>query len=70
MHFNTVVRSEAELRELMGDPVAPPVVEKTLSSLDRHCLTFIARSPFVLIASSDAARPDGHFSQRAMRRAS
>ncbi len=54
MHFNTVVRSEAELRELMGDPVAPPVVEKTLSSLDRHCRTYIARSPFVLVASSDA----------------
>jgi PPOX class probable FMN-dependent enzyme len=54
MRFNTVVRSEAELRELMGAPVAPPVVEKTLSSLDRHCLTYIARSPFVLVASSDA----------------
>ena len=37
----------------MGDPVAPPVVDKTLSSLDRHCLAFIARAPFVLIASSD-----------------
>jgi predicted pyridoxine 5'-phosphate oxidase superfamily flavin-nucleotide-binding protein len=38
----------------MGGPVAQPVVDKTLSSLDRHCLTFIARSPFVLIASSNA----------------
>jgi PPOX class probable FMN-dependent enzyme len=38
----------------MGDPVAPAVVEKTLSSLDRHCLTFIGRSPFVLIATSNA----------------
>lgn len=55
MDFKSVVRSEAELRELMGPPVAPPVVEKTLASLDRHCLTYIARSPFVLIASSDAA---------------
>lgn len=53
MKFSNVVRSEAELRTLMGDPVAPPVVDKTLSSLDRHCLAFIARSPFVLIASSD-----------------
>jgi PPOX class probable FMN-dependent enzyme len=44
-----------ELRSLMGDPIAPPVVEKTLSSLDRHCLTFIGRTPFVLIASNDAA---------------
>jgi uncharacterized protein len=38
----------------MGGPIAPPVVEKTLSSLDRHCLTFIQRSPFVLISSSNA----------------
>ena len=54
MKFNNVVRSEAELRALMGGPVAASVVEKTLSSLDRHCLTFIKRSPFVLIASSNA----------------
>jgi PPOX class probable FMN-dependent enzyme len=54
MKFNNVIRSEMELRALMGGPVAPSVVEKTLSSLDRHCLTFIKRSPFVLIASSNA----------------
>jgi uncharacterized protein len=52
--FNDVVRSEMDLRALMGGPVAPPVVEKTLSALGRHCLTFIERSPFVLIASSNA----------------
>jgi PPOX class probable FMN-dependent enzyme len=38
----------------MGAPVGPPVVEKTLSALDRHCLAFIGRSPFVLISSNDA----------------
>lgn len=54
MEFKDLVQSEAELRALMGDPVAPPVVEKTLTSLDRHCDTFIGRSPFVLIASSDS----------------
>ena len=54
MKFNDIVRSEADLRALMGGPVAPPVVEKTLSALDRHCLAFIERSPFVLIASSNA----------------
>jgi uncharacterized protein len=53
MRFSDIIRSEAELREVMGQPVAPPVVEKTLSALDRHCLTFIGRAPFVLIASSD-----------------
>jgi len=54
MKFNNVIRSEAELRARMGGPIAPSVVEKTLSSLDRHCLTFIKRSPFVLISSSNA----------------
>ena len=53
MKFYDVVRSEVDLRALMGGPVAPPVVEKTLSALDHHCLTFIKRSPFVLIASSN-----------------
>ncbi len=54
MQFSDIVRSEAELRALMGEPIAPPVVEKTLSSLDRHCRAFISRAPFVLIASSDS----------------
>jgi PPOX class probable FMN-dependent enzyme len=55
MEFRDVIRSEEELRVLMGAPVAPAVVDKTLSTLDRHCLTFIARSPFVLVAMSDGA---------------
>jgi len=38
----------------MGAPIAPPVVEKTLSRLDRHCVAFIERSPFVLISSADS----------------
>lgn len=54
MEFNNVVRSETELRELMGGPVAPPVVEKTLKALDRHCVAFIGRAPFVFISSTDA----------------
>ena len=53
MEFSDVVRSEAELRAIMGDPVAPPVVQKTLDRLDRHCLAFIDRAPFVLISTAD-----------------
>ena len=34
MKFSNVVRSEAELRELMGEPVAPSVVAKTMTSLE------------------------------------
>jgi PPOX class probable FMN-dependent enzyme len=54
MKFSNVVRSEAELRRLMGDPVAPSVVEKTMTSLDRHCFAFIGRAPIVFVATSDA----------------
>lgn len=63
MEFKSVVRSEAELRELMGDPVAPPVVETPLSSLDQHGLTFVACSPLVLIASSDVDEAFFHCSK-------
>lgn len=54
MQFSDVIRSEAELRSVMGNPVNPAVVEKTLSRLDRHCIAFIERSPFVLVSSADA----------------
>jgi len=53
MEFQDVIRSEEQLRALLGAPVAPAVVDKTMSTLDGHCLTFIARSPFVLVATSD-----------------
>ena len=36
MEFTDVIRSEEELRALMGDPVAASVVDKTLSRLDRQ----------------------------------
>jgi len=53
MHFKDVVADPAQFRALMGEP-PPPCVAKTIAVLDQHCRAFIARSPFVLIASSDA----------------
>ena len=53
--FEATITTQAQLRELMGEPVHPVVVAKTLSALDIHCRTFIGRSPFVLIASADGA---------------
>jgi PPOX class probable FMN-dependent enzyme len=53
MHFREVITDAAQFRELMGEP-PPPCVAKTIASLDRHCRTFIGRSPFVLIASANA----------------
>lgn len=53
MQFKDVIADAAQFRGLMGEP-PPPCVAKTLATLDRHCRAFIARSPFVLIASSNA----------------
>ena len=51
--FDATITSQAQLRELMGEPVHPIVVAKTMAALDGHCRTFIDRSPFVLISSAD-----------------
>jgi PPOX class probable FMN-dependent enzyme len=53
MHFQNVVTDPVAFRELIGEP-PPSCVAKTIAVLDRHCRAFIARSPFVLIASSNA----------------
>jgi PPOX class probable FMN-dependent enzyme len=43
-----------QLREAYGAP-SERALKKQLSRLDQHCRDFIARSPFVVIASADAA---------------
>ncbi len=48
--FRDVVRTEAELRDLMGKP-GGLAVGKQLDRLDRHCRSFIALSPFVLVGT-------------------
>ena len=53
MQFKDVITDPAQFRELMGEP-PPPCVAKTIAIMDRHCRAFIARSPFVLIASANA----------------
>jgi PPOX class probable FMN-dependent enzyme len=53
MQFKDVVTDPDQFRALMGEP-PPPCVAKTIATLDRHCRTFIGRSPFVLIASANA----------------
>ncbi len=52
--FSEIITSEEQLRETLGYPSAA-VAAKTVPSLDKHCRAFIAKSPFVLIGSSDAA---------------
>jgi uncharacterized protein len=40
------------LRDLYGEP-SERSLKKQLTRLDKHCRAFIARSPFLVIASSD-----------------
>jgi PPOX class probable FMN-dependent enzyme len=50
--FGAVIASAEEVAELYGAPVRA-VVSKIIDHLDAHCRDFIARSPFVLVATAD-----------------
>ena len=50
--FADVVASDEELASLYGPPVKA-VTNKIIDRLDRHCRDFIARAPFVLVATVD-----------------
>jgi PPOX class probable FMN-dependent enzyme len=52
--FRDVVTSADELRALVGEP-SEIAVKKQVATIDVHCREFIGRSPFVLLATSDAA---------------
>jgi PPOX class probable FMN-dependent enzyme len=52
--FKEVVTSERELREILGSP-SERAVKKDIAGLDEHGRAFIARSPFLLLATSSAA---------------
>jgi len=51
--FKDVVTSERELRDIMGSP-SERAVKKDIAGLDEHGRAFIARSPFLLLATSSA----------------
>jgi PPOX class probable FMN-dependent enzyme len=50
--FTNVVASDDELAALYGPPVEA-VRSKIIDRLDRHCREFVARAPFVLVATAD-----------------
>jgi PPOX class probable FMN-dependent enzyme len=53
MPFDNVIRTPGELAELYNEP-SEGVRTKAIATFDEHCRAFIARSPFVLVATSDA----------------
>ncbi|MFT5573089.1 MAG: putative pyridoxine 5'-phosphate oxidase superfamily flavin-nucleotide-binding protein [Cryomorphaceae bacterium] len=51
--FTDVIETSEQLRSVIKSP-SELVTLKTLQHLDKFCAVFIARSPFVLIATADA----------------
>ena len=52
--FRDVVTSAAQLRAIAGEP-SEIAIKKQVATIDVHCREFIARSPFLLLATADAA---------------
>ena len=53
--FRKPVTTEAELRDTHRREPSALALAKELGTLDVHCRDFIARSPFLLLATSSAA---------------
>ena len=49
-----IIEDAERLREAYGPP-SERSLKKQLSRFDKHCRAFIARSPFLVIASSDSS---------------
>ncbi len=54
LQFSEVITAEDQIRAVVGTP-NHRVLRKQIDHLDEHARAFLARSPFLLIASSDAA---------------
>jgi PPOX class probable FMN-dependent enzyme len=53
LRVSEIVTTESQFRAVIGQP-SRRVIRKHVAALDEHCRAFIARSPFVLLASADA----------------
>jgi uncharacterized protein len=54
MNFEHIITSEEQLRATLGYP-SEIVTRKTINYIDEHCRSFIEKSPFITIATSDLA---------------
>jgi uncharacterized protein len=52
--FEQVVSSQAELRQIVGEP-SERAVKKQIDRLDEHCRSIVAASPFMLLGTASAA---------------
>lgn len=54
LEMSEIIGSEAELRSLIGYS-SDLVQHKVIANVDTHCRAFIAKSPFLIISTSDAS---------------
>ena len=52
LHFDKTITTRDALRAVLGEP-SPRVVAKVIDHIDAHCRGFIARAPFLLLATAD-----------------
>ena len=52
LHFNKTITTREQLRGVLGEP-STLVVSKVIDHIDDHCRGFIARSPFLLLATAN-----------------
>lgn len=52
MPFTRTITTREALRAVLGEP-SPRAVAKVIDRIDSHCRGFIARSPFLLLATAD-----------------
>lgn len=53
MEFSNIISTREELRSVLKEP-SELVTRKVLDHLDEHCARFIAKAPFLVMASADA----------------
>ncbi|RZT23510.1 pyridoxamine 5'-phosphate oxidase family protein [Fictibacillus sp. BK138] len=53
-NFKECITSQEELRNMLGNPSVRGQ-NKVISTIDEHCREFIGKSPFLVLATSDAA---------------
>ena len=52
LHFEKTITTREKLRSVVGEP-SPLVVAKVVDHIDGHCRGFIARAPFMLLATAN-----------------
>lgn len=50
--FDKIISNTQQLRAVLGEP-SPRVASKVIDHIDVHCRGFIAKSPFLLLATAD-----------------